>query len=597
MYTYKIRFLSVLVLALCNTGISGDSEQLKFHGPILQWHHDPLRSTTITWVEDITVEIPDPPVWKEGEAGFGYGDEDDATVLPNMRGNFTRVFLAKSFYLPSPKPNGELILKVDYDDAFVAWINGTEVARSDNLKGHYVEADVTKRHEAGTAEEFPLKETDMYLKKGKNLLSITGYNKSIRSSDFSLNPSLQLGSKVLIPENSSWNYLADIDPHPRWFLRDPLDPQPLPIARSEPSNWELGIRRRNSGSAFRKLEISNRPFGETMAIVFEARAENLAPGTEYEFRMKANGKTVRTSWFRTAPRTNSRKIRFVTGGDMGTESAIPICKVAGAEDPLFAMIGGDLAYANARDAWKWFDWLDNWSDFIVGKGGRQIPIIAGIGNHEMKTFWRARKSDAPFYYSLFDLPGGEPNFTIDFGNYMSIVLLDSNHSKRVGTQTLWLGTQLANRENVPHLFALYHRPAWGTGVKGNIKSIQRQWSPLFEKHGVDCVFENDHHTYKRTKKIKGGKPDNKEGVLYLGDGAWGASLRKIKPEDIASVRGDRYLAYYTGEKHHLITVTLSPDGRKTYEAKDRNGIAFDTFSDYGTPPREAPLIELPVTAP
>lgn len=91
---------------------------------------------------------------------------------------------------------------------------------------------------------------------------------------------------------------------------------------------------------------------------------------------------------------------------------------------------------------------------------------------------------------------------MDFGDYMSLAVLDSNHTQPVEDQTDWLKKQLNSRKQRPHLFAVYHRPAWGTGVKGNIEEIQREWCQLFEKFGVDCVFEDDHHTYKRTHKIE-----------------------------------------------------------------------------------------------
>ena len=37
---------------------------------------------------------------------------------------------------------------------------------------------------------------------------------------------------------------------------------------------------------------------------------------------------------------------------------------------------------------------------------------------------------------------------------------------------------------------------------------------------VDAVFENDHHTYKRTFPIRAGKVDHENGILYLGDGTF-----------------------------------------------------------------------------
>ena len=82
---------------------------------------------------------------------------------------------------------------------------------------------------------------------------------------------------------------------------------------------------------------------------------------------------------------------------------------------------------------------------------------------------------------------------------------------------------LDSRKDFPRQFICYHRPAWGTGVKGDALDIQRSWSPLFEEYLVDAVFENDHHVYKRTHPLKGGRRDDENGVVYLGDGAWGGA--------------------------------------------------------------------------
>jgi hypothetical protein len=58
---------------------------------------------------------------------------------------------------------------------------------------------------------------------------------------------------------------------------------------------------------------------------------------------------------------------------MGTTTAIPVCSRAGRADPLFALVGGDIAYCNGRDAWRCYDWIDNWMDFVISPEGRRSP--------------------------------------------------------------------------------------------------------------------------------------------------------------------------------------------------------------------------------
>jgi hypothetical protein len=67
-------------------------------------------------------------------------------------------------------------------------------------------------------------------------------------------------------------------------------------------------------------------------------------------------------------------------------------KRAGALDPDFAMLGGDLAYANGVSATRWVDWLQSWMKNCVGKDRRIIPFVIGIGNHEVKGGYNGRVS-------------------------------------------------------------------------------------------------------------------------------------------------------------------------------------------------------------
>ncbi len=579
MSSFKIRLTTLLVLF----SSSAFARDLTFHGPIIQWHRDPLTEATITWVEETSEADVASPVWREGKAGFGYGDGDDETLL-EIKGESPRLYISKTFHLDSiPEEGTELKLVIKYDDAFVAWLNGTEIARSPNIKRHHLEAKVRGGHEATEFETFVVGDLEMLFKEGTNLLSIEGHNVRKSSSDFSLDPSFVVGDRTVIPPGSTWRYVAGVDPPRRWFLTHPaLEPEE-PLPKAEKSEWTLGYRRRFSRQRYTLASIDERELADTGNPVFEARIDKLRPGTAYEYLLAAEGREVFEGWFRTAPAFLSKPMNFVVGGDMGTTTAVPVCRLAGELDAEFGLLGGDLAYANGRDDFKWYDWLDNWRDLVVGKDGRSIPMIAIIGNHEMKGL-AIRRSGAPFYFSLFDLPTNGTNFTVDFGKYMSIVCLDSNHAQPVRRQTLWLNGQLDGRKEIPNLFAIYHRPAWGTGVKRNIGGIQKAWTPLFEKYGVDCVFENDHHTYKRSKKILGGVPNEEQGVLHIGDGAWGARIRPIVDSNLNRVGARSYLEKWEA-RHHLVQVTISPNGMKQYEAIAPGQVVFDEVSDRGTPPQ------------
>ena len=47
-----------------------------------------------------------------------------------MRNNYTSVFFRKKFSITDTKKIGSLLLSIQFDDGFNAWINGTHIASS-----------------------------------------------------------------------------------------------------------------------------------------------------------------------------------------------------------------------------------------------------------------------------------------------------------------------------------------------------------------------------------------------------------------------------------------------------------------------------------
>lgn len=148
--------------------------------------------------------------WNTGPSGFGYGDNDDGTHF--NKGTLS-VFVRKNFTITGLNDISELILHIDYDDGFVAYINGIEVARANlGIKGTPVSYNQT----ADTYTEplivygvaptrFDVANFQSILKEGNNVLAIQVHNNSVESSDLSLIPFLTIvknmgGSENVIPE-------------------------------------------------------------------------------------------------------------------------------------------------------------------------------------------------------------------------------------------------------------------------------------------------------------------------------------------------------------------------------------------------------------
>ena len=132
--------------------------------------------------------------WDVAEAGFGYADNDDRTVLSDMQGNYSVVYIRREFDLSEFEVEADQIaeigLMINFDDAFVAYLNGKEVVRV-GVKGTGKDAKEIKPHDAtGRYSYYPLKDFEKHLRDGKNVLAIEGHNATINSHDFTLDPFL-----------------------------------------------------------------------------------------------------------------------------------------------------------------------------------------------------------------------------------------------------------------------------------------------------------------------------------------------------------------------------------------------------------------------
>ena len=127
----------------------------------------------------------DDSAWPEGKGGIGYGDGDDSTIIAAC----VSVSLRISFTLPDKSKFAEAQLYIDYDDAFVAYLNGTEIARSAGLTDSFPASNKasTADHEAGTKVKYTIDPIKLAatLVNGKNTIAIQVHNTSSISSDLS----------------------------------------------------------------------------------------------------------------------------------------------------------------------------------------------------------------------------------------------------------------------------------------------------------------------------------------------------------------------------------------------------------------------------
>ena len=309
-------------------------------------------------------------------------------------------------------------------------------------------------------------------------------------------------------------------------------------------------------------------------IIHKTELGGLKPATRYAFRFAEDAEQY---FFETMPAQLEEPIRFVVGGDSAPYPLMAdMCREAAARDPHFAVIGGDIAYGNADPALiaRWYAWFEWWHNNMIAPDGRLIPVVVGIGNHEVAERYvdrGATYASAPYFTSLFAFPGLPGYGVLDFGDYLSLILLDTGHLNEIpGQQTDWLEQVLVGRQNQKHIVPVYHVPGYPShrDFDGRLQTeVREYWVPLFERAGVRMAFENHDHTFKRTHPILAGELDE-AGIVYLGDGAWSVDLREPVDPD------ETWYLDKAESRHHVFIVTLDEDGADV-EALDPTGVVFD----------------------
>lgn len=133
----------------------------------------------------------DEATWTAAPGPFGYGDGDDETLVPEGTLAF---YYRTTFDVTDVSILDSAILSMDYDDGFIAYLNGTEIARSGNMPPGPADYTTvtTIDHEAqlytgGTPDAYSISNTRLssLLVEGRNVLAIELHNVEPASSDLS----------------------------------------------------------------------------------------------------------------------------------------------------------------------------------------------------------------------------------------------------------------------------------------------------------------------------------------------------------------------------------------------------------------------------
>ena len=320
--------------------------------------------------------------------------------------------------------------------------------------------------------------------------------------------------------------------------------------------------------------------GERFGFPFSDRSvrradlTGLRPDATYEIRFGEGSRSYR---YRTLPARLTRPVRFAAGGDTQAADSTfgHMNRLVTEHDLDFVLFGGDLAYANGdpRNVRREETWFETITKSLITPDRRLIPVVVAIGNHEVFSTsgfatpaaadsvtkkYGVSHGDSPYYSALIAMPRNHRYGVVDFGDYLSVLLLNSDHTAEVpGEQTRWLASTLEERRDRPYVFPIYHVPAYPSvrAFEGRTSQrIRESWVPLFERYRLPISFENHDHLYKRSFPLLSGKR-HPAGIVYVGDGAWG-----VNPREIGRDQGGKKPWYLTEARsiNHAIIVTLDP---------------------------------------
>jgi predicted phosphodiesterase len=405
-----------------------------------------------------------------------------------------------------------LELRVAYNDAFVAYLNGHEIARR----------GMAPSGTAATVPHGPELER-LYipvpspalpsLRPDDNLLAVAVYASPGRAVENASAPavSVDLGAAGGVR-----------------FVRGPYLSAPSESGDGSGLgvrlNWQTDLPARatisldrveSDGATRQPTRIIKVDSGTTTQM---ATVAGLAAGASYRYRIVADAgggdvATAGPNTFKTLAGP-SQTLRFVVYGDMrypGHAAHRATVEALVREAPALIVNTGDLTDLGSEES--------NWQKYfeITAPMGAISPVVPALGNHDGER----RGTGAALTWSLFGVPAkAPPGWTsLDLGGVHFVIL--STNEMRNPAQVAWLREDLAQarRHHARAIFAFCHEGPWSHGVHGGASDMARDYAPLLAAAHVDVLFSGHDHIYER------GIGTTPEGNLtYVVTGGGGAPL-------------------------------------------------------------------------
>ena len=322
----------------------------------------------------------------------------------------------------------------------------------------------------------------------------------------------------------------------------------------------------------RKPTFANKQVQRGRHRLHEVRIDGLKADTAYYYRVQSVDDRGRELWgdvlsFQTAPTADTPFAFAVISDTQGNPRVSG--RVAGHAwwlRPNFLLHPGDLVSTGTVKQ----QWLEHFFSSMKPLLER-VALFPVLGNHER---------DARFYYDYMSLPDPEYYYTFEYGN-AQFFMIDSNRKVAPGSEQFAFLERELKRSKAEWKIVCYHHPAYtsdendygntwyGPSTRGDLRT--RKLVPLFDKYGVDIVWNGHIHSYERTWPLRADKAAAPAGgTVYMITGGGGGSLELAGP-----IRP--FFQNTVKHGHHFCYVAVNG---KTLEMKayDLEGRLFDTLT-------------------
>ena len=505
--------------------------------------------------------------WKEGNGQFGYGDEDETTVInfgDDKENKFPTTYFRKTFKIEDPAIYQQLYVQVLRDDGAVGYLNEVEIFRTNMPQGEISYKTYAEDAASGGEEDvFNIYEVDAkLLKRGKNVLAVEIHQAYSSSSDISFD--LQLANTKHL-EKENYGLTEKQLKHatqPRFKKTFLKNPYLITSGKNTEMTvlWQLNkseeaIISWGADSSYSLGSAVTNEYGEDHQHKY--LISNLTPGTKYYYKVTVNNITKEGS-FLSPPKNDAAEVKFIAYGDTRSypENHNKVAKQIHKtlqKDPAyqtFILFNGDFVDDGDIEAdWdlEFFDPQYKYIQYLLS----HIPYQSSMGNHEHSGILFEKYFPYPYINKRY--------WSFDYGPAHFIILDQYRDLGKDSEQLRWLKKDLKNNNKKWKIICL-HEPGWTAGVHRNNKDVQDFIQPLCIKYDVKLVLAGHSHYYARAVV---------DGINHISTGGGGAPLYTPDPDK----------PYITKAKktHHFLRIQIR-DNTLICTAIDDNGFVIDSFS-------------------